>query len=106
MGRIEDRIAATQQRLDQLKAQKEAHDARKLAALLKGQRSEDTRRKILIGAMVLGKMQDDPQTRQRILDDLDAFLTRNDDRALFSLPALPTPEGSDAAHQALEDTEA
>ncbi len=89
MSNIDDKITAAQKRLDQLKAQKEAHDARKLAALLKGQRSEDTRRKILIGAMVLGKMQDDPQTNKQMLNDLDEFLTRDDDRALFSLPSLP-----------------
>ena len=80
------KFADAQKRLRQLKAKKEQVEARKLAQTLTGNRATDTRRKILAGALVLDMMEHDEQTRAKFLDRLDKFLTRSDDRALFSLP--------------------
>jgi large subunit ribosomal protein L7/L12 len=96
MASLEEKIAAAEKRaqetakqVKQLKAKRDMVEARKLQSLLKGQRSDDTRRKILVGALVLDMMEHDETARQRFMDRLDKFLTRADDRALFQ---LPTPE--------------
>lgn len=93
MATIEEKIAAAEKRaqeaakqIKQLKEQRDRVEARKLQTMLKGQRSDDTRRKILAGALVLDMMERDEQTRQKFLERLDKYLTRADDRALFSLP--------------------
>ena len=106
MASIEDKIAAAEKRaqeaakqVKQLKAQRDMVEARKLQTMLKGQRSDDTRRKILAGALVLDMMERDEQTRAKFLDRLDKYLTRADDRALFDLPAA-TQQQQPAAAQA------
>ena len=63
-----------------------------LAKLTNQKRKEDTRRKVLIGAAILSKVQAGDWTNDQLLGLLDGYLTRNDDRALFDLPALPEPE--------------
>jgi large subunit ribosomal protein L7/L12 len=100
--RISAAISAAEQRakdaakqLQQLKAKRELIEAQKLTKMLKGERSDDTRRKILAGALTLELMERDEATRQRFMDRLDKYLTRKDDRALFGLPpvpAAPSPE--------------
>lgn len=48
-------------------------------------RKEDTRRKILIGAMILGEMKNNPKTEKEIMERLDNFLDKPKDRELFGL---------------------
>ena len=83
---IEARIKAQEQKLKQLKAQKQQIEARKRSAAAKITRQQDTRRKVLAGAMILEMMERDENTRQRFMQRLDSYLTRPDDRALFGLP--------------------
>ena len=83
---IEARIKAQEEKLKQLKAQKQQIEARKRAAAAKITRQQDTRRKVLMGAMVLDMMERDEANRQRFMQRLDSYLTRPDDRALFDLP--------------------
>lgn len=45
------------------------------------------RKKFLIGAMVLQQMED-KATEEKILSELDAYLTRSADRAVFGLPDI------------------
>jgi hypothetical protein len=52
-------------------------------------RREDTRRKILAGAIVLTEK--DPTIKTWLQRTLDKVLTRNDERALFGLVLLPEP---------------
>ena len=87
---IEDKIKALEEKLKQAKAQKATIEARKKAIETKVQRSQDTRRKVLAGAMVLEMMERDEATRQRFMERLDKYLTRADDRALFDLQVMPT----------------
>lgn len=51
------------------------------------ERKEETRRKILLGAYFLDKINKDG-TFETIKQELDAFLKRNSDRILFQLPPL------------------
>ena len=87
---IEDKIKALEEKLKQAKAQKAKIEARKKAAEAKVQRSQDTRRKVLAGDMVLDMMERDESDRKRFLERLDKYLTRVDDRALFNLQVTAT----------------
>lgn len=56
------------------------------------ERKNDTRRKILIGAMVLDGMHKDEAFREKQLSNLDRYLTKKKDRDLFDLPELNETE--------------
>ena len=49
-------------------------------------RKEDTRRKILLGALVMEMMSKGELDRDKLMKRLDDFLTREIDRKLFDLP--------------------
>lgn len=88
MATIEERIAVLETKLKQEKAKKQQIEARKRAAESKAKRSIDTRRKILVGAAILAKVERKEWPQDKLLAMLDASLTRADDRALFNLPAV------------------
>lgn len=52
-------------------------------------RKLDTRRKVLLGAYTLSRMQKSDEFREQTTGALGAFLVRDADRALFDLPPLP-----------------
>lgn len=91
MKRIDNKIIEAETKLKQLKAQRSAVEARKTQALARSQRASDTRRKILIGAWVLGQMDKDPAFALKITSALGRYLEREDDRALFGLPPNAIP---------------
>jgi hypothetical protein len=62
-----------------------------------GERKSDTRRKVLAGATVLEWAKRDNEFSSRLMAELKRFLVRDDDRALFGLPPLPSKENSNAA---------
>lgn len=74
-----------EQRLAQLDAQRSALKAR----LSKQERANDTRRKVLLGALVLHRLENanDPEFTKRLGDwlrrELPGFLTRDADKDLF-----------------------
>jgi hypothetical protein len=84
---IGERIETLEGRLRQLKAKQQRMEARQRSLSSRRARRDDTRRKILVGAIVLAKVD------QGVLQDsvlrawLDGALTRADDRALFGLKA-------------------
>ena len=87
MPNIDDRIATLETKLKQLKTRQARLEARKKALASRRTRKDDTRRKILVGAIVLARVAQGhiPQAEFRAWPD--AALTRSDDRALFDLPA-------------------
>lgn len=50
------------------------------------QRKEDTRRKILLGALMISMLKKGELDEKKILKRLDGFLTLDMDRNLFELP--------------------
>lgn len=86
-SKLEERILGLQEKLDQLKVRQARAEARKRALLSRRARKDDTRRKILAGAIVLGKVAAGELDAHRFRQWLDQALTRADDRALFELPA-------------------
>lgn len=88
MAGIEDTIAALETKLKQAKARKQKIETQKRAAERKIERSQDTRRKILVGAAILAKVNRNEWPMERLQSMLDSTLIRDDDRALFDLSAL------------------
>ena len=86
MARIEETIAALETKLKLAKARKQQVEARKRAAESKRTRADDTRRKILVGAVILSKVERGEWPESRLLELMDKALTRADDRVLFGLP--------------------
>ena len=81
-----------EERLAQLDAQRQALKAR----LGKEERAKDTRRKVLLGALVLHRLSEDKREFDKTLKEwlqreLPGFLTRQDDKALFN-DLLANPE--------------
>lgn len=85
INKAEAEIEALKKKLAEAKARKAKIEARQRAAESKKKRAEDTRRKILAGALVLELIEEKEETKRRFMEQLDKFLTREDDRALFGL---------------------
>lgn len=81
---LEQKIEQQEQKLNQLKAQKQAIQAREKARKKEKDRKDDTRRKILLGSYLLKKMADH-DTEIRILAELSEYLTEERDKKLFNL---------------------
>ena len=67
----------------------------------KQERAQDTRRKVLLGALVLHRLENsnDLDFSRRLLDwlriELPGFLTRDEDKGLFNDILLPKTQGED-----------
>lgn len=109
---VEEQIRAQQERLKKAE-QRRARERRQLQRLQQQlseqERKRDTRRKILVGALVMehaDRMEEGGDTTwQRLLDELlHSRLTRDDDRELFGLAPLPASgaEGEGVPGEATE----
>ena len=81
---LEQKIAKQEERLKQLKAQKQAVISREKKKVSDQQRKDDTRRKILLGSYLIKKMENE-QDKEKILAELNEYLTEDRDRKLFNL---------------------
>ncbi len=80
-----EQIAALEEKLRQLKERHQSVEARRRTLESRRQRKADTRRKILVGAVVLAKVEQGELAREMLRGWLNAALVRDDDRALFEL---------------------
>ncbi|WP_051141684.1 hypothetical protein, partial [Acinetobacter gerneri] len=80
----EKKIEAQLEKLKQLKAQKQAIEARERTKQKEQERKDDTRRKILLGSYLIKKMQNEAN-KEKILAELNEYLTEDRDRKLFNL---------------------
>ena len=83
--KLDERIQKHEEKLKQLKAQQQALQAREKKKLADQQRSDDTRRKILLGAYMLKKMGESDFEKQKILAELNEYLVEPRDRRLFEI---------------------
>ena len=81
---LDQRITKQEERLKQLKAQKQAIEAREKKKITEQKRKDDTRRKILLGSMLLKDMENE-EKKTKILADLNEYLTEDRDKILFGL---------------------
>jgi hypothetical protein len=86
MPKLDDQISTLQEKLTQLKLRQQRLDARKRAVDALRERKATTRRKILVGGIVLAKVERGEIDNEQFRGWLDQALTRADDRALFGLP--------------------
>jgi hypothetical protein len=91
--KLEERIKAQEQRLSELKARQARIEARRRTLASRRARQDDTRRKILVGAIVLARVDQGRIGETDLRKWLDEALTRKDDRALFGLDSIePAPK--------------
>jgi large subunit ribosomal protein L7/L12 len=94
MANLEQRIAALEDKLRQEKSKQQKIQARKRSEDSKIKRSLDLRQKILIGSLILYKVERKEISEDSIKGMLSKFLTRDEDRAIFNIPPLPTPQNN------------
>jgi len=80
------KIEELEAKLRQLKERQQAVDARRRTLESRRERKADTRRKILVGAIVLAKVEHGEMDRALLQQWLEQGLVRDDDRRLFGLP--------------------
>lgn len=97
---IEAKIKAQETKLKQLKAQKQQMEARQRAAAAKVTRQQDTRRKVLVGAVILAKVECGEWPKDKLLAMLDSTLIRAGDRALFELSPEASQQGKEPVKEA------
>lgn len=85
-GKIADRIDALEQRLKQLKTQQQRLESRKRTQNARTERREELRKKVLVGAVVLAKVERGEIDENTLRAWLDGALSKAEDRALFGLP--------------------
>lgn len=88
---MSDKIWAAEERLAKLKAEKRKTDVSQKALGRKAGRAADTRKKYLLGAVVMANMAEGNLDKAAIYKLLESGLVKNADRALFDLAPL-TPE--------------
>ena len=81
-------------KLEEKRARINAEIQRVKAREREAERKRDTRRKILAGAMVLDRVERGELSEKLFLGDMDRFLERDRERALFGLPPRPAKQES------------
>jgi len=92
---LDEKIKAQEEKLKQLKAQRQAVLSREKAKEKQQARKDDTRRKILIGSCMLKITAEDDQARSKLLAQMDKYLTDSKDRQLFGLSVLDVQNSAD-----------
>lgn len=85
MPHTTEQIEKLVERLRTLKARQAIIEARRRTMESRRDRKTDTRRKILVGAIVLAKVEQGVMPEAQLRTWLDAALQRPDDRRLFGL---------------------
>ncbi len=87
MPKLDEKIAAAEAKVKQLKVRQRQIETRKRSLAVKNERGKDLRRKILVGAIVLEKVKAGEIPKEDLRRWIDPKISRADDRALFDLPA-------------------
>jgi hypothetical protein len=85
VSEAELRVEAKRLKLEQLKVRQRRLENRIRYLASRQARRDETRRKILIGAVILAKIERGEFDEKKLRAMLDSALTRKDDRALFGL---------------------
>ena len=81
----DEQISSLETKLQQLKAREARVHARRSALAGRKTRREETRRKVLVGAVVLAKVEAGDIHEKTLRGWMDGALEREEDRALFGL---------------------
>jgi hypothetical protein len=85
---LDDQLQKIKERELQLKAQKALALAQMRTKDAAEKRKNENRMKILLGAYLLKKIESDESAKTQLSKELDSYLTRDDDRALFGLAPI------------------
>jgi conjugative transfer protein TraD len=88
VAKLDEQISTLQERLIQLKVRQQRLDARKRAVDAQRDRKAETRRQILVGALVMAKAHSGEMDPALLRGWLAQALTRASDRALFDLAPI------------------
>ncbi|HAT7507107.1 MULTISPECIES: hypothetical protein [Enterobacteriaceae] len=89
MAKAAERLA----KLEEQRARINAEIQRVRAREQQQERKNETRRKVLVGAWMMGKVQSGEWPEQKLIEAMDSYLERDHDRALFGLPPIqPQPQ--------------
>lgn len=91
LEKAQQRVNDLEEKLKQAKALKQKAEARIKTAETKQKRADDTRRKILVGAAILAKVERGEWPKDKMLEMMSQQLTRADDRNLFDLSVNEKP---------------
>ena len=83
--KLDDRIATLETTLQQLKVRQQRAEARARALFSRRQRAKETRRKILVGSILLATAEQGEFESRTLKRWLDKALTRKEDRKLFGM---------------------
>ena len=97
--KLDERIETLEAKLKQLKVRQQRLEARKRARENAQARKDDTRRKILVGALILARVEQGRFSGAELTSWLDEALTRPDDRALFGLAISPAAGVAGLTHR-------
>ena len=86
---LELQIKEQQANLKALKVKKKSLEMAKIQEEIDKKRRDDTRRKILVGALVLNEIQNNENLKAHIDMLLEVNLTKPDERELFNLEVRP-----------------
>ena len=84
-AKTDEHLAVREEKLRQLQASRERLEARRHAMLATRSRRENTRRKVLVGAVVLAKVEAGVIPEATLRGWLEGALEREEDRVLFGL---------------------
>ena len=84
MPKLEERISTLKARLKEMEAKQAQVDARRRAVASRRERKDELRRKILVGAIVLDRIEAGEFDATQLWGWLDRGLTRKEDRELFA----------------------
>jgi hypothetical protein len=94
MPKLDDQISTLQEKLSQLKLRQQRADERKLAIDAQRERKLQTRRRILVGTIVMAKAQTGEIDPAQLSSWLDQGLTRAEDRKIFGLSGTDAEPGT------------
>lgn len=84
-SKIEEQIGSLEERLRRLKHKKQRTEARTRFAISRRARRDELRRKVLVGAIVLARVERGELEQAELQAWLDGALDKAEDRALFGL---------------------
>ena len=94
---LDARVKQAAKKLAELKALKVRQDAKKKAEEGKEKRRLENKMKILLGAYMLNRMENEDGFRDKVMPKLDVFLKRPAEREIFGFSVRPVPESSKVA---------
>jgi hypothetical protein len=92
MAKLDEQISTLEDKLKQLKLKQQRSQARQRAVEALRERKAETRRKILVGTVVMAKARDGEMDAALLRSWMDQALTRREERALFGLAAREASE--------------